>query len=130
MKKHANCVGIEKRKFSRLNDPILISTNDHSVREFKALTRNISEGGLMFETTKAIQRDTLLKMEIYQPICSCKSIIFSIPALIRVLRSELRKKDHFEKGENRYIIGGEFLEIKDEDRQRIAKYIKEGAADR
>ncbi len=124
MKKRTNCAGLEKRKFSRLDDSILISAHFNSAREIKALAGNISEGGLMFETTKAIQRDTLLKMEIYQPICSCKSIIFSIPALVKVAWIEPRGKDHRQKGENKYTVGGEFLEIKEGDRQRIAKYVK------
>ncbi len=125
MKKYTGSVGLEKRKVPRFNGQILISAHFNSTGEIKVLTENISEGGLMFETTRAIQRDTLLEMEIYQPICSCKSMIFSIPALVKVVWIKQRQKDHFEKGENKYTVGGEFLEIKEEDRQRIAKYVKD-----
>lgn len=130
MKEHTDFVGLGKRKFPRLNENILILASLNSDREFKALTENISESGLMFETTRVIPRDTLLELEMYQPICCCKSIIFSIPVLARVVWIKKREKDHFEKGENKYAVGGEFFETKKEDRQRIAKYVKDKTAGR
>lgn len=123
--------GSEKRKYSRLKDAVFISGNLTSSNstssnpgEFKAFSRDISAGGLMFETEKDIPQDMRLDLEIYQPVCPRKIIFFSSFANAKVIWSRKIDKDHFEEGENKYRVGVEFLEINGEDRKRIDTYVK------
>ena len=127
-----NQSGLEKRKISRLEDNVFISTDSSpsSTGEFKAVTQNIGVGGLMFETEEEISVGKELKFEIYQPTKSSKDIIFSLPVLAKVVWVKRIKKDHFEQGENRYMTGVEFMEIREEDRQRIAEYLEDNCIKR
>lgn len=117
---------LEKRRFSRVKDNIFIFGNvmANSAEEFKAFTQDINVGGLMFETERDIPKESKLELEIYQPMDSDKRVIFSIPVLAKVIWTEKREKKNFEQGENRYQIGIEFSEMKDEDRQIVTKYIE------
>ena len=117
----------ERRKYPRLKDNIFILGNLRSgSEEFKAFTRDINVGGLMFETERDISEESELELEIYQPANRQKNIIFSIPVLAKMVWKREIEKENFEQGENRYRIGIEFLELKEEDRGRIAKYVEEG----
>jgi len=119
---------LDRRRYSRLGDSVFILGNLRSnpTEKFRAPTQNISAGGLMFETEKDISQDTTLDLEIYQPIDCRKSTIFSIAVLARVAWIREIEKNNFEEGRNKYRIGVEFLEIKEEDRSRIAEYVEEG----
>ncbi|MBI4655091.1 MAG: PilZ domain-containing protein [Nitrospirae bacterium] len=116
---------LERRKSPRLEDNIFVFNESgfSSTGKFKAVTKNISAGGLMFETEGKIPVEKELKFEIYQPTKSSKDVIFSLPVLAKVIWTKRTEKDNFEQGENRYMIGAKFIEIKEEDRQRIAKYV-------
>ncbi|MBI5555838.1 MAG: PilZ domain-containing protein [Elusimicrobia bacterium] len=116
----------EKRKFPRLTDNIFIrgNLNSNPVTEFKAFTENMGVGGLMFETEREIARDNELELEIYQPVNLHKNIIFSISLLAKVVWIKEFNKENFEPGENKYRIGMEFTEIKEEDRKRIIKHLE------
>lgn len=120
-------LGSERRKCRRLKDNVFIFGNltSSSTEEFKAFTRNISAGGLMFDTEKDIPQDARLGLEIYQPRDRRKTVIFSTSVLARVVWERKIEKDNFEETENKYRIGIEFLEIKEEDRKRIAMYVEE-----
>lgn len=117
----------EKRKYHRLKDNVFIfgDLTSSPSEEFKAFTEDISAGGLMFKTERDILKDTRLSLEIYQPRDGRKSMIFSIPVLARVAWIREIEKDNFEDGENKYRVGIEFSEIKEEDRQKIIKYVEE-----
>ena len=73
---------LEKRKFTRVKENIFIlcSFPLSSFDEFKAITCDISTGGLMFETEREVLSKDELKLEIYQPTTSSKNVIFSIAA--------------------------------------------------
>lgn len=116
----------ERRKYPRLKDNVFIFGNltSNPTGEFKAFTRDISAGGLMFETEKDIPQDMRLDLEIYQPRDRRKSMIFSIPVLTKIVWKRKIEKDNFEQGENKYRVGIEFSEIKEEDRKIIAKYVE------
>ena len=91
---------------------------------FKAFTKNIGAGGLMFETERnIIEKDNKLEMEIYQPLKSDKTIVYSMSVLANVIWTKKIEKENFENGENKYQVGVEFLEIREQDRQRIIKYV-------
>ncbi len=118
---------VESRKFTRLKDNILISGHlvPETFRGFKAFTRDISAGGLMFETDRNIPEGSYLEMEIYQPIVHNKKMIFSINVLAKTIWTSKIIKHDFQKWENRYKVGIEFSEIKEEDRQKIRNFVNE-----
>lgn len=126
--KTGKALDIKKRRFPRIKDNIFILYHLSSCpdRRFKAITGDISAGGLMFETERNIPKGSKVCMEIDQPIDCDKTMIFCIPVLAKVIWVRKIDKDNFETGENRYKAGIEFLEIKEEDRKRIAKYAEEG----
>ncbi len=115
----------ERRKFPRVEDNIFIlgSLKANHAAGFKAFTRDISGGGLMFETDRNIPAGSELELEIYQPSNSGKRIIFSVHVIAKVAWIKGIAKDAFEEGENRYQVGVEFSEIKEEDRQRIVNFV-------
>ncbi|MFH1519632.1 MAG: PilZ domain-containing protein [Candidatus Omnitrophota bacterium] len=121
-------VSFERRKFLRLEKNLFITycLESNTSDKVKAIAKNISGGGLMFETERDIPPGSKLELEIHQPIKHSKDIIFSIATLARVIWSRNIKKESFEQGENKYRIGVEFLEIKKEDRQKIASYAGDG----
>lgn len=117
---------IEKRKFPRLTDNIFIRGNlgSNPVEEFKAFTENLGAGGLMFETEREMAKNNELALEIYQPVKLHKNMIFSISLLAKVVWIKEFNKENFEPGENKYRIGLEFTEIKEENRKRIIHYLE------
>lgn len=113
---------MEKRRYPRLNDNIFISYQS-GAKVFKAITRNISGGGLMFEAEKKIQAGAVLDMEIYQPANSFKTLIFVTPVSVKVRWIKKIKYGFLETGENEYKIGVEFDNIRSEDRKKIEQYV-------
>jgi c-di-GMP-binding flagellar brake protein YcgR len=128
MTKEDNPDSLERRKFSRFRDNIFIFGNLKlsPTEKFKAFTENISAGGLMLEMERDIPNQSELELEMYQPLDRDKRVIFSIPVLGRVVWTRKIEKDNFQEGENKYRVGIEFSEIKEEDRKRITKYVEEG----
>ena len=120
-------LGLERRKFPRLKDNIFVFCRSGSTSsdEFKAITCDISGSGLMFETERDITPESKLELEIYQPIKRSKSMIFSVPVLAKVIWMKRIEKASFEKGENKYKLAIEFIEIEKKDRKKIANYIEE-----
>lgn len=119
--------GLERRKLPRLKDNIFIfgKLGSNPIEEFKAISKDISAGGLMFEVEKDIPKESKLELEIYQPGNQDKTIFFSIHILARVAWIKRLERENLEQGENKYRAGIEFLEIKQEDRQRVTKFINE-----
>lgn len=77
----------------------------------------------MFETERDIPAGSELELEIYQPSNSGKKIIFSVYAVAKIVWAKEIEKDSFKDGENKYQIGVEFSEIKEEDKQRIVNFV-------
>ena len=117
----------EKRKQNRLADSIFLSyrVDKKLLDEFRAVTQNISAGGLMFEAEKNFYSAQILKLEIYQPVNPFKTLIYVIPAMARVVWAEKIRQGFFELGENRYRIGVEFIKISPQDREMIMRYAQE-----
>jgi len=122
--------GKEKREFSRIKENIFIlaAFKKDQENQFKVFTRDISGGGLMFETDLDIPAGSELELEIYQPSDKDKEVFFSIHTVARVAWIKGIEKDSFEEGENRHQVGVEFSEIKEEDRQRIINFVNQGLA--
>lgn len=119
-------LNLDSRKFPRCNDIIFICGNmiPRINKEFKAIAKNIGGGGLMFETDLDITNGKKLFLEICQPIDNDKKVFYSIPALSKVAWAKKIKKNKFEKGENRYQLGIEFVNINKEDRKKIVEFTK------
>lgn len=116
---------VERRKFPRIKDNIFILGNS-SLRpkeKFKVFTKNICAGGLNFETDRSISQGEILDIDLYQPVDCLKNVIFSISANVKVIWTAEISESHFDE-ENRYEVGAQFVEIDDEDRRRIAKYVE------
>ncbi|MEW6087806.1 MAG: PilZ domain-containing protein [bacterium] len=121
-------VPIKKRESLRLKENIFIcgrlnSNPTPTHTEFKAITGDISSNGLMFEFEKEIPLRSKLEVYIYQPISFDKKMLFFIPVFARTAWIKQIEKDNFEEGENRYKVGIEFLRIKDDDREKITRFI-------
>ncbi|MDD1778346.1 MAG: PilZ domain-containing protein [Candidatus Helarchaeota archaeon] len=126
-------VNLERRNFPRIEDTIFIFGNLSSASNnlrtnttggFKAFTKNIGGGGLMFEIEKdVVKAGNELELEIYQPVNPDKTVIYSIPVLAKVIWTNKIEKEHFEIGENKYTVGIGFTVIREQDRQKIIKYM-------
>ena len=78
----------------------------------------------MFDTEESIvEEGEGLEMEIYQPLKHDKTMVYSMSVLANVIWTKKIEKENFENGENKYQVGVEFLEIREQDRQRIIKYV-------
>lgn len=117
--------GLERRKFPRIKDNILVLGSLKRNKEFKAIVSNISAGGLELETEVNIPLKNRLPLEILQPVKRDKSMIFSICATaVGVWIREMKNRYHGE-GANRYKAGLRFIEIKEGDRQMIVRYVED-----
>ena len=116
---------LERRKYPRHKDNILIlcSLKTSPNVKFKVFTCNISADGLSFETERNILKGNKLELELYQPVNYYKNMIFCMPVLAEVVWVKKIEKDNFEEGENKYKVGVKFLEIKEEDKGKIAEYV-------
>lgn len=129
----------DQRQFPRIKDNIFIfgnlklhSTNlgtnplANPIGGFRVFAKNISAGGLMFETQRNIfDENDELELEIYQPLNRDKTKVFCIPVSAKVIWIKKMDKEQFKNGQNTYRIGIRFWEIKEEDRQKIIKYVKD-----
>lgn len=119
--------GPERRKFPRIEYPFFISyrlEDDYSFGASKAIGKNISGGGLMFETENAVHARTILYLEIYLHPNHIEDTIYSIPLRAEVVWANKKKNVNREPGINKHQIGLEFIKIKTEDRDRIIEYVK------
>jgi c-di-GMP-binding flagellar brake protein YcgR len=124
---------LEKRNFPRIEDTIfflynysesVINITSASIQRCTAFTRDISVGGLMFETeTSIFEKGNEFELELYQPLNCDKTVVFCMPILAKVIWMMKIEKEHFEIGENQYRTGIQFLEIKGQDRQKITNYV-------
>jgi len=131
---------LERRSFPRIEDNIFIFINFSfpsnnlsitSTRRIKTFTKNIGVGGLMFETEESIDEEGEgLEIEICQPLNPDKTLIYCIPTFSKVIWTEKIAKEHFENGENKFKVGMAFLKIREQDRQKIVKYINKIVAEK
>lgn len=116
----------ERRKFRRIETTIFCQLVQGRER-IESVSRDISGGGLMFEIDRFTPPLATFELEIYQPVDYRKSKIVSIFIFARVVWiKEIEESPKFE-GSNKYVVGIEFIEIEEEDRTMIAKYVAEKA---
>ena len=119
---------LEKRKFFRVREDMLMlySLAADPYTEFKAIVCDISAGGLRFATEMSIVPQTKLILEVFHALSYDKTTIFSIPVKAQTvwIRKIIKEKPCCE-GENFYEVGAKVVEIREEDRRRIAQYAEE-----
>jgi c-di-GMP-binding flagellar brake protein YcgR len=96
-----------------------------NVRIVKAFTRDISAGGLCFETEQPITARTVLSLEIYQPLRKPEGRILSIPVQAKVKWVISTNTATRYQGSNKYRLGVEFVKIGGRERKEIAGYVKD-----
>lgn len=120
--------GSDRRKFPRVkeNTIMLYSLDTEPHTEFKAIVCDISINGLKFTTEMNIAPQTKLSLEVFQTFDRDETAIFSIPIKAEVvwIKKIIKMKTCCE-GENIYEVGIRVIEIKGEDRCRIAQYVEE-----
>lgn len=120
--------GLDRREFPRVkeNTLMLYSLDTEPCTEFKAIVCDISINGLRFATEMNIAPQTKLSLELFQTLDRDKTTILSIPIKAEAvwIRKIIKKKTCCE-GENIYEVGIRVMEIKKEDRCRIAQYVEE-----
>ncbi len=109
----------EKRKFARLN--ILVDVaykKQDAVKEEKlTLTKNISKGGICFIGYESLRESDIIDLQIYLP--EDKN---PVSAMARVVWVKEFLIGEIPKGK-RYDVGVEFVQISEEDKTRIDRYI-------
>lgn len=95
----------------------VISQEQKGVSE-KSTTMNVSPSGVMFPVSHHIAPHTLLDIELFLPPGS-----FFYTSAVTVKAIGEVKWSRRENGTERYNLGVQFTQIKDEYRERIANYI-------
>ena len=115
----------EGRRFPRLNERIFIlcrSKEKPSMNIIKRFTKNISAGGLMFESDGPLPRQDIFILDIYQPSIQSGQEFISITALAKVKWVTPIDFTKEYEGIDKFKVGMEFLKLDDRDRSTIAKY--------
>ncbi len=114
-----NNTNVESRRFPRLDIPVDIEYGifkKESSQEGKAVTKNISAGGICLIVYEKIEIDTILDIR-----SNLKDINYIIKARGKVVWNSYftTMSDNIAH----YDLGIEFVEIKDEDRQKLSQYV-------
>lgn len=109
----------ERRRFPRIKDNIFISfqpIGDDILLE--AITKDISQGGLMCKTSSFVSEGTKLRLEICQPLNYNKDRFLCIPAKAGVIWIKKTQED----GE--YLVGVKIIKMDDGNQDRLSRYVK------
>ena len=114
----------ERRKFPRLKDNVFIFYRLEGSRKIiENVTKDLSAGGLMFETDKLVSTSATLELEVYMPLNFDKTIISSIFIGARIVWTDEIKEGSSLKGSNKYKAGVELVQVRKEDKIRIIDYV-------
>jgi len=108
----------ERRRFPRIKDNIFISfqpMGDDMLLE--AITKDISQQGLMCKTSNFMLEGTELILEICQPLNYNKDIFLCILAKARVIWLKEVQED------NEYLIGVKITKMNDENQNKLSSYV-------
>ncbi|MEW6008920.1 MAG: PilZ domain-containing protein [Candidatus Omnitrophota bacterium] len=107
----------EQRRFPRLDVRVKVEYQvlDSTQDKIKSFTKNVSQGGICLFLNSFLDKGTLLDLKLFMP--DKKEPILATGKIAWV--------EKFEVGDSKEEIEGgiEFINISDEDRRRIAKYI-------
>lgn len=108
--------GPEKRRYVRVDAKVIAwyktDALGNGAETYGALTKNISCGGLLFETDEAV------------PVGAEVEVEMKVPGSPRMLRSKGRTVRLEAVGGGRYDVGLAFESIPEGDRQALEAYIK------
>lgn len=131
---------VERRKFKRLSILAdVVFTKIGTCAEEKALTKDISTGGICFVTSEELKASDILELKISLPKENEKQIkpigiiplrikeifltkkknVFASGKVIWVKKLEIQNKSQ----EQKFDIGVEFIHISDSDKVAINKYV-------
>ncbi|MDP8215831.1 MAG: PilZ domain-containing protein [Candidatus Kaelpia imicola] len=108
---------IERRKYPRLDNFLSVNYKVLGIDDslVNTVCKNISAGGICFPVKEDIQQETLLEIDIY-----IREIKKGIQAKGRVVWLKRREDKCYP-----YIVGVEFTEIEDGERDFILHYVWE-----
>ena len=107
--------GVDRRKFPRVNAMVKYEIIENEAVKDKSNTRNISAGGIAFFSRDKIQENSILFLSISLP----DETDFKAKAQVVWYDSVQVSWDP----EIRYECGVKFIEIDEENRQKISKYV-------
>ena len=110
-------VGLEARRFKRINYKTNVETMLTKGKIDTARTVDISLGGICFETSAKLKTDALIKVRLQ---LSKERVPFSVGARV----AWIRHIDELPKGINRYKAGLEFVDLKAKDKRALSSFIK------
>lgn len=119
----------ERRRFPRIDKRIFIlcqSGEKPDTNIIKGFTKDISAGGLMFESDRPIPCAKHFILEIYHPQREPGDEIISLAALAKVKWVKRIDTAVRLEGSNKFQIGIEFINAGDKTRQIIANYVQRG----
>jgi len=111
-------MSIEQRRFPRVRTDfgVEFKIKDSDSPPIKAVGVNISEGGIMMRVSGKLAAETLLEVKIVMP--PPYSTVHTLARLVYILKSRL---DEYPP----YACGLEFIELKEEDRERVRNFVNE-----
>ena len=116
--------GIERRRYPRIHATFVeYSPIREIIPQKKSFTENVSPGGICFLVDEEIGVNTLLSLKIYLP-----DNRDAIEAKARVVWTKVSSFLSVEKRKH-YDLGLEFVEIDENDRQRIWQYIEKHSSE-
>lgn len=110
---------LEKRRFVRLDVRVNVEYEIVQAPEakFKSFTKNLSQGGICLFLDSFLKKDTLLDLKLHIPERSKPLEATGKIVWIETFKiGDKDAKEHFE-------AGVEFVDISDDDKNMIAKYV-------
>ena len=109
----------ERRKFPRIQDSIFIffQSIEDEVSSFEAITKDISQAGLMFRTANFIPERSKLRLEVCQPLNYPKDTLLSIPAKVRIVWSKKIQEN------DEYLVGAKIIKMDEKNQNKLINYI-------
>ena len=106
---------VERRKYARVETNLYITYSTEGSSQTEAgvfLTKNVSGGGILFESLREIPVGTILDLAIHLPTCP-----YALQAKGKVARAEKTRSY------GRHDIALTLVEISEKDRRELIKYL-------
>ena len=114
----------ERRIYPRVKEKIFIFCRFKGKnRILEAITKNISAGGIMFESEESILPNRTMEVELYLLITSGVKKIISMPVEAKTVWIRRIEERPQEEGSNRFKIGARFCSLP--NREYLLAYIKD-----
>lgn len=116
--KDSGYAGIERRRYPRLRAAVIeYSFLDKESIQEAAFTRDVGAGGISIIVNEKIETATTLLLKIYlpeynDPLRAKGKVVWRQESIFKLPKT------------TRYDIGIEFLEISEEDKQKISEYVQ------